>query len=56
MATSLSFCDQANWQSRIAAKPAQGFALFLLAIVLSVLLRYTTSNYTFGIFKLTKCM
>ena len=24
MATSMSFCDQANWQSRIAAKPSQG--------------------------------
>ena len=24
MATSISFCDQANWQSRIAAKPSQG--------------------------------
>ena len=24
MATSLGFCDQANWQSRIAAKPSQG--------------------------------
>lgn len=31
MATSLSFCDQANWQSRIAAKPAQGVAGFFLA-------------------------
>jgi hypothetical protein len=28
------------------------FVLFLLAIVLSVLLRYTDSNYPFGIFKL----
>jgi hypothetical protein len=28
------------------------FALFLLAIVLSVLLRYTDSDYPFGIFKL----
>ena len=24
MATALNFCDQANWQSRIAAKPSQG--------------------------------
>ena len=24
MATSISFCDQANWQSRIAAKPSEG--------------------------------
>ena len=24
MASALSFCDQANWQSRIAAKPSQG--------------------------------
>ena len=29
------------------------FVLFLLAIVLSVLLRYTDSDYPFGIFKLT---
>jgi hypothetical protein len=28
------------------------FVLFLLAIVLSVLLRYTDSYYPFGIFKL----
>jgi hypothetical protein len=28
------------------------FVLFLLAIVLSVLLRFTASDYTFGIFKL----
>jgi len=28
------------------------FALFLFAIVLSVLLRYTNSDYLFGIFKL----
>jgi len=28
------------------------FVLFLLAIVLSVLLRYTDSDYLFGIFKL----
>jgi len=28
------------------------FVLFLLAIVLSVLLRYTDSDYPFGIFKL----
>jgi hypothetical protein len=28
------------------------FVLFLLAIVLSVLLRYTVSDYPFGIFKL----
>ena len=28
------------------------FVLFLLAIVLSVLLRYTDSDYSFGIFKL----
>ncbi|VDI41963.1 Hypothetical predicted protein [Mytilus galloprovincialis] len=31
MATSLSFCDQAHWQSRIAAKPAQGVAGFFIA-------------------------
>ena len=31
MAASLSFCDQANWQSRIAAKPAQGVWGFLIA-------------------------
>ena len=28
------------------------FVLFLLAIVLSVHLRYTASDYTFGVFKL----
>jgi Na+/proline symporter len=31
MATSISFCDQANWQSRIAAKPSQGGLGFFLA-------------------------
>ncbi|XP_069128805.1 uncharacterized protein [Argopecten irradians] len=31
MATSISFCDQANWQSRIAAKPAQGVLGFFIA-------------------------
>ncbi|KAL4230109.1 hypothetical protein ACF0H5_010494 [Mactra antiquata] len=31
MATSISFCDQANWQSRIAAKPTQGVLGFFLA-------------------------
>ncbi|KAL4230108.1 hypothetical protein ACF0H5_010493 [Mactra antiquata] len=31
MATSLSFCDQATWQSRIAAKPTQGVLGFFLA-------------------------
>ena len=31
------------------------FALFLLAIVLSVLLRYTDSDCPFGIFKLFLC-
>ena len=31
MATSISFCDQANWQSRIAAKPSQGVWGFLIA-------------------------
>lgn len=31
MATSISFCDQANWQSRIAAKPSQGVLGFFLA-------------------------
>ena len=34
MATSLSFCDQANWQSRIAAKPAQGVMGFFIAAFL----------------------
>ncbi|XP_071166222.1 uncharacterized protein [Mytilus edulis] len=34
MATSLSFCDQANWQSRIAAKPFQGVAGFFIAAYL----------------------
>ena len=31
MATSTSFCDQANWQSRIAAKPSQGVIGYFLA-------------------------
>lgn len=31
MATSISFCDQANWQSRIAAKPSQGVIGFFFA-------------------------
>ena len=34
MASSLSFCDQANWQSRIAAKPAQGVLGFFIAAFL----------------------
>ena len=34
MATSIQFCDQANWQSRIAAKPSQGIIGFLLAGIL----------------------
>lgn len=34
MATSIQFCDQANWQSRIAAKPAQGVVGFLIAAIL----------------------
>ena len=34
MATSLSFCDQANWQSRIAAKPTQGVIGFFIAAFL----------------------
>ena len=34
IATSVSFCDQANWQSRIAAKPAQGVVGFLIAAFL----------------------
>ena len=32
------------------------FVHFLSAIVLSVLLRYTDSNYPFGIFKLFLCL
>ncbi|XP_061164269.1 uncharacterized protein LOC133173296 [Saccostrea echinata] len=34
MATSLSFIDQANWQSRIAAKPVQGVIGFFIAAVM----------------------
>nr|ARQ84970.1 DUR3-like urea-proton symporter [Tridacna squamosa] len=34
MATSISFCDQANWQSRIAAKPSQGVIGYFLAAYL----------------------
>jgi hypothetical protein len=32
------------------------FVLFLLAIVLSVFLRYTTSDYCYGIFKVVLCI
>lgn len=31
LATSIVYCDQANWQSRIAAKPAQGVMGFFVA-------------------------
>lgn len=34
MAVSLTFCDQANWQSRIAAKPTQGVIGFYIAALL----------------------
>ncbi|XP_052720836.1 uncharacterized protein LOC128192294 isoform X2 [Crassostrea angulata] len=34
MATSLSFIDQANWQSRIAAKPVQGVIGFFIAAIM----------------------
>ncbi|KAH3843782.1 uncharacterized protein LOC127878035 [Dreissena polymorpha] len=50
MATSISFTDQANWQSRIAAKPAQGVIGFFLAayiwfVVQPVLAVTTTMSY-----------
>ena len=32
--TSLNFCDQANWQSRVAAKPSQGVVGFFIAAYL----------------------
>jgi len=34
LATNISFTDQANWQSRIAAKPTQGVIGFLIAAYL----------------------
>lgn len=52
MATSINFCDQANWQSRIAAKPTQGvfgffFAAYMWFVVpTSVSLTTTLSYFT----------
>ena len=43
MATSISFCDQANWQSRIAAKPSQGVIGYFLAAYLWFVLPATLS-------------
>jgi Na+/proline symporter len=34
LASSVTFCDQASWQSRIAAKPTQGVLGFLIAAFL----------------------
>ena len=34
LATAIGFCDQANWQSRIAAKPSQGVVGYILAAYL----------------------
>ena len=50
MATSNGFCDQANWQSRIAAKPTQGILGFYLAaflwFILPLALSFTvTTSY-----------
>jgi Na+/proline symporter len=50
MATSISFCDQANWQSRIAAKPSQGvigffFAAYMWFVVPTAMSFTTTMTY-----------
>lgn len=34
IAAAVTFCDQASWQSRIAAKPAQGVIGFIVATFL----------------------
>lgn len=43
MSISISFCDQANWQSRIAAKPTQGVVGFILAAYLWFIIPTTLS-------------
>lgn len=43
MSTSSGFADQANWQSRIAAKPAQGTFGFLLAAAMWFVIPTTLS-------------
>jgi len=63
MATSVSFTDQANWQSRIAAKPAQGVLGFILgaflwfalptAISMTVTMAYYAGSYQNGTHLLT---
>lgn len=63
MATSISFCDQANWQSRIAAKPAQGVLGFIIsgyiwfsipmAISLTASMSYLSMSYNNGTHLLT---
>ncbi|XP_053400065.1 uncharacterized protein LOC123557723 [Mercenaria mercenaria] len=46
LAISLSFCDQANWQSRIAAKPLEGMSGFLIAAFLWVAIPTSISFVT----------
>ncbi|XP_053400495.1 uncharacterized protein LOC123558278 [Mercenaria mercenaria] len=64
MATSISFCDQANWQSRIAAKPSQGvvgffFAAYMWFVVPTAMsftatMTYFTMSYENGTHLLTE--
>ena len=53
MSTSTSFISQANWQSTIAAKPAQGFAGFMIAaylwFVVPIVVSYTTTMTYFAV-------
>jgi len=53
MATSISFIDQANWQSRIAAKPTQGVVGFLIAayiwFVVPIVLSFTATMTYFAV-------
>ena len=53
MATSISFIDQANWQSRIAAKPSQGVVGFLIAayiwFVVPIVLSFTSTMTYFAV-------
>jgi len=53
MATSISFIDQANWQSRIAAKPTQGVVGFLIAayiwFVVPIVLSFTSTMTYFAV-------
>jgi hypothetical protein len=50
--SAISWREQVNFQRDDDEIVVCPFVLFLLAIVLSVLLRYTDSDYPFGIFKL----